>query len=56
MKRIFLGTLALALLISGCKAAPSTKDETNEAEAQMQLEKMDVSDEKSNRELEGKRY
>ena len=22
MKRIFLGTLALALLISGCKAAP----------------------------------
>ena len=47
MKRIFLGTLALALLISGCKAAPSTKAETNEAEAQMQLEKMDFSDEKS---------
>ena len=47
MKRIFLGTLALALLISGCKAAPSTKAETNEAEAQMQLEKMDFSDEKN---------
>ena len=47
MKRIFLGTLALALLISGCRAAPSTKAETNEAEAQMQLEKMDFSDEKS---------
>ena len=35
MKRIFLGTLALALLISGCRAAPSIKAETNGAEAQM---------------------
>ena len=47
MKRIFLGTLALALLISGCRAAPSIKAETNGAEAQMQREKMDFSDEKN---------
>lgn len=47
MKRIFLGTLALALLISGCRAAPSIKAETNGAEAQMQREKMDFSDEKT---------
>ena len=47
MKRIFLGMLALALLISGCRAAPSIKAETNGAEAQMQREKMDFSDEKN---------
>ncbi len=47
MKRIFLGTLALALLISGCRAAPSIKAETNGAEAQMQREKMDFFDEKN---------
>ena len=47
MKRIFLGTLALALLISGCRAAPSIKAETNGTEAQMQREKMDFSDEKN---------
>ena len=39
--------LALALLISGCRAAPSIKAETNGAEAQMQREKMDFSDEKN---------
>ena len=47
MKRIFLGALALALLISGCRAAPSIKAETNGAEAQMQREKMDFFDEKN---------